>query len=60
MIPQSQDTSDWQYEMVQFVDQGEGQIVATPLAFDSNGDGYSEVFVPFWTANLIRFFTFAP
>ena len=60
LIPQSQDVDDWQYEMVQFVDKGEGQIVATPLPFDSNGDGYTEVFVPCWTANEILFFTFAP
>ena len=58
--PNSQDTDDWSYTMTYFVDQGSGQIVGKPVAFDSNGDGFSEVFVPAWSANEVKFFTFAP
>ena len=58
--PDSEDPSDWSYTMTYFVDQGSGQIVGKPAAFDSNGDGFSEVFVPAWSAGEVKFFTFAP
>ena len=60
LIPKSQQADNWDYELIQFLDQGPEQIVAVPLPFDSNGNGYTDVFVPCWTANEIKFFTFAP
>ena len=60
LIPESDDVTSWEYELVEFLDQGPEQIVAVPLPFDANGDGFTDVFVPCWTANDVKFFTFAP
>ena len=46
--------------MTYFVDQGARNIVGKPSAFDSDGDGYKEVFVPCYSADEVKFFTFAP
>lgn len=58
--PLSESADDWNYNMTVFSDQGEGKIVGTPTAFDSDGDDYTEIFVPCYTDNLLKFYTFAP
>ena len=58
--PNSEDPSDWSYTMTFFVDQGQGQIVGKPAAFDSDGDGFTEVFVPAYSSDEVKFFTYSP
>jgi len=59
-VPNSEDPSDWTYEQVLFLDNGEGNIVGKPSVADFDGDGYAEMFVAAWTEGALRAYTFAP
>ena len=46
--------------MVPFLDLGPAEIIKKSTVFDADGDGYAEVFVPLWSQNEVRFFSFRP
>jgi hypothetical protein len=58
--PASESPASWEYAEHRILDVGDGNIVGKPVVADFDGDGWSDVFVPLWTAGLVRGFTFAP
>jgi len=58
--PVSEDPSSWEYEEHLILDRGPSNIVGKPVVADFDGDGYSDVFVPLWSAGYVQGYTFAP
>lgn len=59
MKPESQLPNNWVYELVTIFDGGADFTMGSPIAFDSDGDGYTELFIAVYSGNEIRFYSFS-
>lgn len=56
--PQSQLPDVWLYDLVTVFDGGPDFTMGSPIAFDADNDGTTELFYAIYSGNEIRFYTF--
>merc|ERR1711976_726138 len=57
---QSEDPSDWSYDLVTILDVGNVQIIEKISVADVDGDGYKELFIPSYIEDKLYVYTFQP
>merc|ERR1711976_14438 len=57
---QSEDPSDWSYELVIIHNEGNIQIIDKISVADVDGDGYKEIFIPSYFQNKLHVYSFKP
>lgn len=60
LVPLSEDPVNWDYDLIQFLDEGPDNIVGKLAVLDTDGDGYSEIYAPSYYNSIVYMYTFVP